>query len=74
MRSESSQNVPPWASNVARAFAARNSKTIEGKRILLIDDVLTTGATASACAQTLLKAGAVSVSVLVIARVPLTHA
>ena len=58
--------------NVARAFAVRNAKTVEGKRVLLIDDVLTTGATASACAKTLLEAGAQSVNILVIARVPLT--
>ncbi len=57
--------------NVARAFAVKNPKDIEGKRMLLIDDVLTTGATASACAKTLLAAGAASVNVLVIARVPL---
>jgi len=60
--------------NVARAFEVRNPRAIEGKRILLIDDVLTTGATASACARTLLSAGAASVSALVIARVPLMNA
>jgi ComF family protein len=42
---------------------------IRGRRILLIDDVLTTGATASACCRTLLQAGAASVDVLTLARV-----
>jgi len=41
----------------------------QGKRILLVDDVLTTGATASACAAILKKAGAVSVDVVAFARV-----
>jgi len=41
-----------------------------GKRVLLIDDVLTSGATANACARTLLRSGANSVDVLTIARVP----
>jgi ComF family protein len=57
---------------VAGAFAvrARRAGQVEGRRILLIDDVLTSGATTSACAETLLTAGAASVDVLVAARVP----
>jgi ComF family protein len=57
---------------VADAFAVRPSRraAIQGRRLLLIDDVMTSGATASACAAAALKAGAASVDVLVAARVP----
>jgi ComF family protein len=57
---------------VAGAFAVRPRRTaaIEGRRILLIDDVMTSGATASACTESLLAAGAASVDVLVAVRVP----
>lgn len=53
--------------NVRGSFAARRPEAIRGRRILLIDDVLTTGATAGACARQLHKAGAASVTVLVAA-------
>jgi ComF family protein len=57
--------------NVAGVFAAPEAmrRRIEGKRILLIDDVLTTGATAEACARALIKGGAAAVDLAVIARV-----
>lgn len=56
----------------ANAIAVRVSRlsAIEGKRVLLIDDVLTSGATATACTEALRIAGAVAVNVLVAARVP----
>ena len=47
--------------NVAGAFRVTKPEDIEGRSVLLIDDVITTGATAAACAQTLLAAGAQSV-------------
>jgi len=53
--------------NVAGAFTARVSD-LGGKKLLLIDDVFTTGATASACAAALKGAGARSITVLTVAR------
>lgn len=57
--------------NVKKAFAVApaREKDVRGRRILLVDDVLTTGATADACARVLLDAGARAVDVAVIARV-----
>jgi competence protein ComFC len=54
--------------SVAAAFAVRHPKLIAGRRVLLVDDVFTTGATVSACAAALKEAGAEEVFVLTIAR------
>ena len=55
--------------NIRNAFKVKHPERIKGKRIVLIDDVLTTGSTVRECAKVLLNAGAVSVDVLTIARV-----
>ena len=54
------------------AFAVRPERAarIAGRRVLLVDDVLTSGATCAACTRALLDAGAAAVDVLVAARVP----
>lgn len=60
----------------ARALAGaisvnpRHAARLSGRRVLLIDDVLTSGATANACAEALLAAGAAGVDVLTAARTP----
>ncbi|WP_419815406.1 double zinc ribbon domain-containing protein [Glacieibacterium sp.] len=55
--------------NVRSAFRVARPTAITGRRIVLIDDVLTTGATVEACSRVLLRAGATSVHVLTWARV-----
>jgi ComF family protein len=54
--------------SVADAFAVRHPKLVAGRRVLLIDDVFTSGATVSACAAALKAAGAQAVFVLTLAR------
>lgn len=56
------------AANVAGAFAPRLAEVIQGKRVLLIDDLFTTGATLTECARTLRRAEAAEVRVLTLAR------
>ncbi len=50
--------------NVEHVFELADTETVHGKHLLLIDDVVTTGATVLACAQELAKAGDVKISVL----------
>jgi ComF family protein len=54
--------------NVSGAFAIRRGIRLDGARVLLVDDVLTTGASAAACARVLKRAGAAHVALLAVAR------
>ena len=54
--------------NVASAFGVEETWEVEGLKILLIDDIVTTGSTLSECAKTLLSAGASEVLCAAIAR------
>lgn len=58
------------AENVRGAFALADAAAVAGKRVLLIDDVYTTGSTVKECARTLDKGGAAAVAVLTVARAP----
>lgn len=54
--------------NVIGAFAVRKVKRVEGQRVLLVDDVFTTGSTLRACAEALTEAGAAEVIAVTVAR------
>ena len=56
------------AENVRKAFAGYSGQALEGRRVILVDDVLTTGATTNACAKVLLGLGAGAVCVWTVAR------
>ena len=64
-----------WESPASRrrivdgAFTVRGPEWAEGRRILLVDDVMTTGATLAECTRVLLRAGAAEVQVVALARV-----
>jgi ComF family protein len=54
--------------NVSGAFQAKRRSKLNGSRVLLIDDVMTTGATAASCARALKRGGASQVTLLTLAR------
>jgi predicted amidophosphoribosyltransferase len=54
--------------NMRKAFAIAPGRRLDGERVILVDDVFTTGATASSCARTLKAAGAAEVCVWTVAR------
>lgn len=55
--------------NISGAFAVRHPERVAGRRLLLVDDVITTGATVGECARVLKQSGAAGVDVLALARV-----
>ncbi|MGH7916954.1 MAG: ComF family protein [Candidatus Binataceae bacterium] len=65
---QTSQDHHQRRANVRRAFAIKRPRRVANCRVLLVDDVMTTGATADECARTLLEAGARRVDVLTLAR------
>jgi predicted amidophosphoribosyltransferase len=54
--------------NMRGAFRVKNRERLSGREVLLVDDVFTTGATASECARVLRRAGAARVWVATVAR------
>ena len=66
---QTSFNGAARRTNLKNAFAVKKPQQLAGKKILLIDDVFTTGTTVNECARVLKKAGAAEVMVLTLARV-----
>jgi len=54
--------------NVRGAFAVRRPELVTGRHVIVVDDILTTGSTATACATCLREGGAATVGVLTVAR------
>lgn len=67
---QQSLNAEQRQRNLHNAFAVTKPELIQGRRIALVDDVMTTGATATEAARTLLSAGANEVHIWVLARTP----
>ena len=67
-RTQTQLSRPERLANVRNAFALRDGQRLNGERIVLVDDVFTTGATTSACAKVLMAAGAGEVWVWTLAR------
>lgn len=68
IRHQSSLSGAERRKNVRGAFSVRWPKRLRGKRILLVDDVMTTGETARECARVLLQSGAATVYVATVSR------
>ncbi|MDH3346433.1 MAG: ComF family protein [Kiritimatiellaceae bacterium] len=66
--SQTGLTAPQRAANVSNAFRVGVFSRFQGDRVLLVDDVMTTGATVNACAGALKKGGAASVHVVTVAR------
>lgn len=66
-RSQWTLSRPERAENVADGFSVKYGMAVQGKTILLVDDIYTTGATLEACARALMRKGAARVTGLVIA-------
>ncbi|MBK8251434.1 MAG: ComF family protein [Polyangiaceae bacterium] len=56
--------------NLQDAFEIKRPEAVAGRRVVLVDDVCTTGATLAACCNALMKAGAIEVTALVVAYTP----
>ncbi|HZS82650.1 MAG TPA: ComF family protein [Stellaceae bacterium] len=67
--SQGHRNRTARADNVRGAFTLRQGRSVAGARIVLVDDVFTTGATVAECARVLRRAGARRIDVLTLARV-----
>ncbi len=65
--SQTALDLTGRAANVSGAFEVRKQETVAGRWVLLIDDVVTTGATANSCTEALLEAGAKGVCVAALA-------
>ena len=71
MRKTSKQGLLSWAerkTNVRHAFSVKSPEGIQDRQVWLVDDVMTSGATAAELARLLLKSGAAQVNVAVVAR------
>ena len=66
--SQTGLNKSQRLENLANAFQVPDPQLVKEKRLLLVDDVMTTGATVDACAFALMKAGAARVDVMTLAR------
>jgi ComF family protein len=66
--SQGKRNANARERNVKGAFAIKPGRAVKGRRIVVVDDVFTTGATAGECARVLRRAGAARVDVLTLAR------